>query len=92
MSVDYEPSDFDILLAEGVTSSNGLSSLDFSFPLSESNDDINAADQHDSLLRLVPGVCTVVAFVRNLFVCVLGMDICVLCAYVPIFLWAYAYN
>lgn len=47
---DYIPSDVDILYAEHVTSSNGLSSVDFSFPPlpDESND---TTDQHNSLLR-----------------------------------------
>ncbi|KAI8018768.1 Extra-large guanine nucleotide-binding protein 1 [Camellia lanceoleosa] len=48
---DYEPSDVDILYAEGVTSSNGLACLDFSFPHSAPDIDMDTADQHDSLLR-----------------------------------------
>ncbi|KAI3808592.1 hypothetical protein L1987_24547 [Smallanthus sonchifolius] len=50
LSTDYIPSDVDILYAEHVTSSNGLSSVDFSFPLlpDESND---TTDQHNSQLR-----------------------------------------
>ena len=51
--MDYEPSDLDILYAEGVTSSNGLAYVDFSFPHSEPGDDIDTADLHDSLLRYV---------------------------------------
>ncbi|KAA8547277.1 hypothetical protein F0562_003859 [Nyssa sinensis] len=51
LRTDYEPSDLDILYAEGVTSSNGLSCMDFSFPQSAPDDIIDTADQHDSLLR-----------------------------------------
>ncbi|KAM0022463.1 putative G protein alpha subunit, helical insertion [Helianthus debilis subsp. tardiflorus] len=50
LSADYIPSDVDILYAEHVTSSNGLSSVDFSFPsLPDENDDLT--DQHNSQLR-----------------------------------------
>ncbi|XP_076889074.1 extra-large guanine nucleotide-binding protein 1-like [Bidens hawaiensis] len=47
LSTDYTPSDVDILYAEHVTSSNGLSTVDFSFPLSldENND---KSEQHNS--------------------------------------------
>ncbi|KAJ0729541.1 putative G protein alpha subunit, helical insertion [Helianthus annuus] len=50
LSTDYIPSDVDILYAEHVTPSNGLSSVDFSFPsLPDESDD--TTDQHNSLLR-----------------------------------------
>ncbi|KAG5535741.1 hypothetical protein RHGRI_023489 [Rhododendron griersonianum] len=51
LSPDYKPSDVDILYAEGVTSSNGLACLDFSFPQAEPDIDIDTADLHDSMLR-----------------------------------------
>ncbi|GAV80638.1 G-alpha domain-containing protein [Cephalotus follicularis] len=51
LRIDYEPSDLDILYAEGVTSSNGLACVDFSFPQTAPDDSIDVADQHDSLLR-----------------------------------------
>uniref|UniRef100_A0A5B6Z6N9 Putative Guanine nucleotide-binding protein alpha-2 subunit n=1 Tax=Davidia involucrata TaxID=16924 RepID=A0A5B6Z6N9_DAVIN len=51
LRTDYEPSDVDILYAEGVTSSNGLSCVDFSFPQPAPDDIIDTADQHDFLPR-----------------------------------------
>ncbi|KAK2981013.1 hypothetical protein RJ640_012172 [Escallonia rubra] len=47
---DYIPSNVDILYAEGITSSNGLACVDFTFP-QPASDDVDSADQHDSLLR-----------------------------------------
>lgn len=51
LRADYIPSDVDILYAEHVTSSNGLSYVDFSFPQLATDDGVDDADQHDSLLR-----------------------------------------
>ncbi|KAF5200814.1 Guanine nucleotide-binding protein subunit alpha [Thalictrum thalictroides] len=48
---DYDPSNSDILFAEGITSSNGLSCVDFSFPQSTNDGGNDAVDQNESLLR-----------------------------------------
>ncbi|KAI6701253.1 hypothetical protein NL676_015577 [Syzygium grande] len=49
---EYEPSDMDILYAKGITSSNGLASVEFSFPTPAKLDGyIDSTDQHYSMMR-----------------------------------------
>ncbi|XP_004498181.1 extra-large guanine nucleotide-binding protein 1-like isoform X2 [Cicer arietinum] len=49
--VDYQPSDMDILYAEGMSLSNNLTSMDFSFPKSSREECLHPEYQHDSSLR-----------------------------------------
>ncbi|CAK7329772.1 unnamed protein product [Dovyalis caffra] len=48
---DYQPSDMDILYAEGISSSKGLSCMEFSFPKLAPDFCENIGYQHDPLLR-----------------------------------------
>ncbi|KAF7840896.1 extra-large guanine nucleotide-binding protein 1-like [Senna tora] len=48
---DYEPSDMDILYSEGITISNSLASMEFSFPESGDEGSLYPEFQHDPSLR-----------------------------------------
>ncbi|WOH04672.1 hypothetical protein DCAR_0624083 [Daucus carota subsp. sativus] len=48
---DYEPSDIDILHAEGITLSNGIASVEFSFPKSVQDSYMDITDHDDPLKR-----------------------------------------
>ncbi|XP_058724102.1 extra-large guanine nucleotide-binding protein 1-like [Vicia villosa] len=49
--IDYEPSDMDILYAEGMSLPNSLTSMEFSFPKSSREESLHPDYQHDSSLR-----------------------------------------
>lgn len=49
--IDYEPSNMDILYADGITSANGIACMDFSIPRTEQQGDGDTATYIDSSLR-----------------------------------------
>lgn len=49
--VDYEPSDMDILYAEGFASSNGVASMEFSFPMSSQDGYMEPTDRSEPVMR-----------------------------------------
>lgn len=51
--MDYEPSEMDILYAEGITSSNGVASMEFTFPKSLDDGYMESLDQNEHSARLV---------------------------------------
>lgn len=48
---DYEPCDMDMLYADGITSSNGVASMEFSYPTPSQEGYMEAVDQNDPLSR-----------------------------------------
>lgn len=53
--IEYEPSDIDILYADGISSSNGLMHTNFQFPpAAYSGRSIDDDDLQETLLRSVP--------------------------------------
>ncbi|RDX92954.1 tsf, partial [Mucuna pruriens] len=51
--IDYDPSDIDILYVEGITLSNDLSSMEFSFTVSGHEDSLDPVYHHDPSLSVL---------------------------------------
>ncbi|KAK4284644.1 hypothetical protein QN277_001446 [Acacia crassicarpa] len=49
--VDYEPTDMDIMYAEGISLSNSLTTVEFSFPRTSSEESLDPEYQHDLSLK-----------------------------------------
>lgn len=49
--MDYEPSELDMLYSDGVTSSNGVASMEFSLPKSSQDGYMETLDQNEPPIR-----------------------------------------
>lgn len=51
--MDYEPSEMDMLYSDGITSSNGVASMEFSLPNSSQDGYMESLDQNEPPIRCV---------------------------------------
>lgn len=49
--MDYEPSELDILYSDGITSSNGVASMEFSLPNSSQDGYMESLDQNEPPIK-----------------------------------------
>lgn len=56
--VDYEPSDTDILYADGINFSNAVACTDFHFPQPSAGSSNDEHDQQQTSWRLVNAICS----------------------------------